>query len=94
MALSMSERGRLGGLETFRRHGRKHMAEIGKRGFETTVARHWLGDRHAYLLFLAAREWNVLSDRLASLRLGEEIRAGATIACMELPWEDEGAPPF
>jgi hypothetical protein len=94
MALSMNERGRLGGLATFQRHGRQHMSAIGKKGFEATVARHWQGDRHAYLLFLAAREWHLLSDRLDSLRLAEEIRAGAAIACIELPWEDEGAPPF
>src|SRR5438270_1019044 len=93
-SMSMRERGRLGGLATLARYGRRHMAEIGKRGFETTVARHWQGDRLAYRDFLHARNWNMLSDALAGQELARQIAAGATIASIELPWMDEGLGPF
>src|SRR5204862_29173 len=83
---SMSERGRLGGLATFRQYGKAHMAAIGKRGFEATVARHWQGDRLAYRLFLAARNWNLVTDALAGRELDRQLQAGAVIASVELPW--------
>jgi hypothetical protein len=52
--MSKAEAGRRGGLETFRWHGREHMAAIGKRGFArfATFAR---GGRTGALGLLAAR---------------------------------------
>jgi hypothetical protein len=40
--------GRDQGRTTFERYGSAHMAEIGKQGFETTIARHWQDDLAAY----------------------------------------------
>ena len=43
----MRELGRRGGLATVARHGRAHMATIGRLGFQATMDRHWNGDRKA-----------------------------------------------
>jgi hypothetical protein len=45
--MSPQERGRRGGLTTAARHGRKHMAAIGARGFAAYAARHHGGNRAA-----------------------------------------------
>jgi general stress protein YciG len=47
--------GRQGGRSTFARHGRDHMAEIGRRGFRATCNRHYGGDRRAMLNELIRR---------------------------------------
>jgi hypothetical protein len=49
-----AECGRLGGLETVRRHGREHMARIGKVGF-AKVATYARGGRKAALGRLVAK---------------------------------------
>ena len=41
--------GRRGGQATVKRHGRQHMSEIGKAGFEAMVQKYWNGDRAACL---------------------------------------------
>lgn len=41
-APTKADAGRLGGLATVRRHGRAHMAKIGKRGAAATWARYEL----------------------------------------------------
>lgn len=41
------EAGILGGLAVYRKYGQVYMREIGKKGFASTVARHWQGDRKA-----------------------------------------------
>lgn len=40
--MSKAEAGRLGGLNTYKKHGSEHMAKIGRRGFESTFARYRL----------------------------------------------------
>jgi general stress protein YciG len=47
--------GRKGGLATASRHGREHMAAIGRRGFQVTTDRHFGGDRRAHLNELIRR---------------------------------------
>ena len=41
-----------GGKATVEKHGRKHMSEIGKRGFETTTKRYFGGDKEAHKQYL------------------------------------------
>jgi general stress protein YciG len=47
--------GRQGGRATVARHGREHMAEIGRRGFKATCQKHYGGDRLAMLNELIRR---------------------------------------
>jgi general stress protein YciG len=94
MPLDRQEAGARGGRETFRRHGRKHMQEIGAKGFAATVARHWQGDRKGYLEFLLARGWNRLADSFADREIARRLEAGEQAACVELAYRDEGDWPF
>jgi general stress protein YciG len=54
MAMSKGEAGRLGGRSTFARHGREHMAEIGRRGFQA-LATFKNGGRRGALARLASK---------------------------------------
>jgi hypothetical protein len=83
--MDKAEAGRLGGKATVARHGRRHMSQIGKRGFETTVARHWQGDRATYREWLLARAWNVVIDALTDAKIDAALAAGATTVCVEIP---------
>ncbi len=47
--------GRQGGRSTFARHGRDHMAEIGRLGFKVTCDLHYGGDRRTMLNELIRR---------------------------------------
>jgi hypothetical protein len=81
-----------GGKETFRRHGRKHMQEIGARGFATLVARKFAGDKGAAVAWLHAHAAESLIDRLVAEKLDQQIDEGATCAVEELPiilWPDD-----
>jgi len=40
--MTKQEAGRLGGQTTFKRHGRAHMSEIGRKGYEATAAKYKL----------------------------------------------------
>ena len=53
-AMTVSEAGRLGGLETLRRHGRQHFAVAGRRG-QTVMAQHYSTE--------ARRLWGALGGR-------------------------------
>jgi hypothetical protein len=61
--LSRSEAGRRGGNQTKKRHGRQHYQEAGRKGFLVTVARHWQGDKPAYIRWLHAHGWIAEVDR-------------------------------
>ena len=60
---SAAAMGRKGGLATFQRHGRDHMARIGANGFAATVRKHWNGDRAAYVAHLRERGLLATADR-------------------------------
>lgn len=74
-----------GGRETLKRHGRRHMAEIGRKGYQTTLARYFMGDALAYRRWLIARGWNAIVEQLADRELDRRINAGERVACIELP---------
>jgi hypothetical protein len=74
-----------GGRETFRRHGRKHMQEIGAKGFATLVARHFAGDKQAAIAWLHAHASESEIARLVAERQEQQIADGATCVAEELP---------
>jgi hypothetical protein len=70
--MSRAEAGRKGGRMTKQRHGRTHFQTIGKKGFMVTVARHWQGDKGAYVRWLHGMGWMAMVDRLFELS-GETV---------------------
>ncbi len=74
--LSRAEAGRIGGRMTARRHGIEHYRAAGRKGFMTTVARHWQGDAAGYVRWLHARGW--LRDLQRSFEASGET-------CIEIP---------
>ena len=53
--MTMRERGRLGGMTTAERHGKAHMARIGKAGFRALCRRFPCNSRRRALMFLNGR---------------------------------------
>src|SRR4051812_34682456 len=86
---SRAEIGKLGGLACLAKHGKEHYREIGKKGYQTTLARYFQGDAIAYRRWLIARGWNVLADALAGYEIERRLTAGQDIVCIELPYLDE-----
>jgi hypothetical protein len=86
--------GQKGGLACVTRHGREHMAEIGRKGFATLCARYFGGSRDEAMRWLHDRARFYQVERAASARLAETGEA-----CIELdgdvPAEDlDGDMPF
>jgi hypothetical protein len=77
--------GRKGGRTTYERYGSKHMAEIGAKGFATTVARHWQGDRQAYRDYLGLKRHEAQIESFVDRELQRRLENGEQIASMELP---------
>jgi general stress protein YciG len=77
--------GSKGGRTTFERYGKEHFREIGKRGFQATVNRHYGGDAQEYLRVQRKRavEHGLAGfvDRLMQERLDQGVR----ITSVELP---------
>src|SRR5690242_14366754 len=86
---SRAEVGRLGGLVCLEKHGREFYRQIGKRGYQATLARHWQGDALAYRRWLVAKGWNAVADALADCEINRRLAAGDAIACVELTYLDE-----
>jgi hypothetical protein len=80
-------------LTTLRRHGRAHFVAAGKRGFDTTCARHWAGDRAAYVQWLHERGFLADVARTFDAQCAEAQACGATgpwsIEIPLLPSEEE-----
>src|SRR3954447_15271060 len=87
-----AEVGRKGGLACFQKHGREFYREIGKKGYQTTLARHWQGDALAYRRWLVAKGWNVVVDALADREIDRRLATGETTVCLELAYADEEGP--
>jgi hypothetical protein len=80
--MSKAEAGRLGGLQTKKRHGLEHYREAGKKGFMVTVARHWQGDKVGYMRWLWARGWHADLMRILD---AEPPPAPGEIRVVEIP---------
>lgn len=61
-SITVSDAGRLGGLETLRRHGRQHFAAAGRRGQEVVAHYYTAEDR---------RRWGSLGGRPKKPRLAD-----------------------
>lgn len=93
--MTKAEAGRKGGRMTKKRHGVQHYRTIGKKGFMTTVARHWQGDKAGYIRYLQSLGvWAEWERGFARLEPGE-----SGIVCKEIPpipgdddEEDDGPP--
>jgi hypothetical protein len=83
--MDRSAAGSKGGQATFERYGARHMAEIGAKGFATTVARHWQGDRRAYRDYLGLKRHEAQIESFVDRELRRRLENGAQIASMELP---------
>lgn len=81
----MRDLGRRGGRACVKRHGRHHMAAIGARGFATTLAKHWQGDKPGMVAWLHERAAVSVADTLATMECRRQIASGAAVACVEIP---------
>jgi hypothetical protein len=72
--------GSKGGAETFRRYGPKHMAEIGRKGFQALVNRYFNGDAQS------AKDWLHLqaAERKIDALVSEKLESGEE-TCVEMP---------
>jgi hypothetical protein len=87
--------GSKGGRATFERYGRKPMQEIGARGFATTVARHWQGDRKGCRDYLGFRRHEAHIEAFVDRELARRLENGEEVACVEMPvlaGPDDGVP--
>jgi general stress protein YciG len=54
-----AKHGSKGGRQTVNKHGREHMSQIGRKGFEATTERHFNGDPNKHKSWLAELcRWN------------------------------------
>ncbi len=81
----MDRAGSKGGRTTFERYGSKHLADIGKRGFETTVARHWAGDRQGFTDWLRAKAHESRIESFVDRELIRRMEQGEKTVCEEIP---------
>ena len=72
------------------RHGSKHMAAIGRKGFATFTEKYFDGDRAAALTWLRARANEKQAATFADRELARRAEAGEKAACVELPVYDAG----
>jgi hypothetical protein len=72
--------GREGGIATFLKHGREHMAAIGRKGYMVTCARWFGGDEGEMNAWLHKQAAERQIDRLVSAKLAEGQET-----CVELP---------
>jgi hypothetical protein len=61
------------------------MRAIGKRGFTTTLARWWFGDKEGFLRWLGLHQHAAMVERAANQELARQHAAGAVVASVELP---------
>jgi hypothetical protein len=83
--MGRSTAGSEGGRTTYERYGTKYMAEIGAKGFATTVARHWQGDRRAYRDYLGLKRHEAQIECFVDRELKRRLEDGEPIASVELP---------
>ena len=77
--------GREGGIATFLKHGREHMAALGRKGYMVTCARWFGGDRAEMNGWLRKQAAERQIERLVSAKLDARIANGEKCVCEELP---------
>lgn len=91
MALSPQERGRLGNRAAIEKNP-QHQSEAGKSGIRALAARYFGGSIDEAMAFLRRRSHEAAIEALAGERLKAELAAGAAIASIELPADEEYEP--
>jgi hypothetical protein len=89
-AMSMSERGRLGGLATVAKYGPEHMRAIGRKGFKSLCCRFPMNSRRRALYYLHSR--GLVTARYVAVRDNAREEAAYAELCAMLGIEDN--PPF
>jgi hypothetical protein len=77
--------GREGGIATFLKHGREHMAALGRKGYLVTGARWFGGDRSEINGWLRKQAAERQIERMVSAKLDARIAGGKPGVCEELP---------
>jgi hypothetical protein len=77
--------GREGGMATFLKHGRKHMAAIGRKGYVATCARWFGGDEAEMNHWLHKQAAERQIERMVSAKLAAESADVEACVCEELP---------
>lgn len=77
--------GREGGIATFLKYGREHMAALGRKGYMVTCARWFGGDEAEMNRWLHNQAAERQIERMVAAELDARIAAGETCACEELP---------
>jgi hypothetical protein len=77
--------GREGGIATFLKHGRKHMAAIGRKGYMATCARWFGGDEAEMNRWLHKQAAERQIERMVSAKLDTRAANGEACVCEELP---------
>jgi hypothetical protein len=77
--------GSKGGRTTFERHGPKHMAEIGAKGFASLVANRFQGDRQGAIDWLHLQAHEAKLDSFVDRELARRLEQGEEVACIEMP---------
>jgi hypothetical protein len=80
--------GRKGGQSTLARYGKRHLSQIGARGFASTVNRHWAGDRKGFMSWLRER------GRFFAVEAAAEVLLAAGGSCVELDGDLPDELPF
>ena len=79
------DRGSAGGKATVERHGREHMAEIGRRGFESFTQRYFQGDRQQAGDWLRTRAHEKRIESFVGREQERRLAAGEQVVCHEIP---------
>jgi hypothetical protein len=77
--------GREGGIATFLKYGREHMAALGRKGYMATCARWFGGDRAEMNRWLRHQASEREIERMVSTKLTARIAGGEKYVCEELP---------
>jgi hypothetical protein len=77
--------GREGGIATFLKYGREHMAALGRKGYMVTCARWFGGDTAEMSGWLHKQAAERGIERLVAAKLDTRIALGEKCACEELP---------
>jgi len=88
-------RGQAGGKAVLAKYGPDHFRELGRKGFETFVARYFDGDRAEAMSWLRVRAYESQAETFAERELARRIANGEKVASVELPvytTDDDGIP--
>jgi hypothetical protein len=84
--------GAAGGKAILEKYGRQYFRDLGRRGFDALVAKHFAGSKDEAINWLQSHSTESHLDRLLREKQDRQIADGAKIVCEELPislWPDD-----